>query len=274
VGVAPEADIMGVGIDETLTPQQSVDATGTQLSMLGAIAGFNYILLHGLGDTPDSMTVKVVLAGWIQSGLYDPWHPMALALLDLASFGITVVFPAGNNGPDASNCSEAATCHMNAWAPSTVAITVAATPKTSRTVLEPYSSRGDPAWRTFHDETFRYAPSISAPGTRVMSARRIGLASVAQPPAYSMTGASGDGISLDRRYVALTGTSVAAAHVAGAIALMQQAAFQAGGCYLTPQQVKSILQSTATAMPGTSPVDVGAGMVDITHAVMASRGAC
>jgi serine protease AprX len=214
------------------------------------------------------MAVKVVLAGWVQDGLYDPWHPMSLTLQDMAALGINVVFPAGNAGPTPSDCSTPANCHITQWSASYPTITVAATPKRSRTVLESYSSRGDPNDHTFHDETFRYQPTLAAPGTNVVAARRVGLAGAPAQTPGSLSGAGGDAsILLDRRYVPLTGTSVSAAHVAGAIAVMQQGTFRNHGCFLTPWQVTNILQSTATAIPGASSTDVGAGMINVTKAV-------
>ena len=65
----------------------------------------------------------------------------------------------------------------------------------------------------------------------------------------------------------MTGTSVAAAHVAGTIALMQEAARKASGCYLTGQQVIDILRATADPMPGYQEHEVGAGALDVTDAV-------
>ncbi len=61
--------------------------------------------------------------------------------------------------------------------------------------------------------------------------------------------------------------SVAAAHVAGAIALMQQVAVEASGCYLTAHQVLDILRSTADPMAGYQDHEVGAGALDVTDAV-------
>lgn len=266
-GVAPEADIVGIGVADTVTPQVKLDQNN-QISLLGAIGGMNYVLRNGLeGD----IHVKVILAGWTQDELYDPWHPMAFAIRDMAAFGINVVFPAGNEGPEASDCSAAETCHFNPWAADADAIGVAATPHRSRTQLESYSSRGDPVPRQTRDKTTVYAPTLSAPGTGVVAARRPGLAPVVQPPGSILGGGPSDDPVLSVRYAGLTGTSVSAGHVAGAIALMQQAAARAKGCFLTTSQVQSILTSTATPMGGFAAWEVGAGALDVTAAVQAAE---
>jgi serine protease AprX len=280
-GVAPGADIIGVGVADTFTPQVYVDQY-TQLSLLGAFAGISYMVSTGLeGCRPPFCPqytpikpVKVILAGWTQEGLHDPWHPMTFVLRDLAWYGITVVFPAGNEGPTPSNCSAAETCHFNPFATGTQGIGVAATPKRSRSSVESYSSRGDPIAREARGETFRYEPLLSAPGTGVVAARRPGLAPYAQPPG-SLLGAGPASLKetgVDRRYVALTGTSVAAAHVAGAIALMQEAALKGSGCFLTWQQVVDILRSTADPIDGYESYQAGAGALNVSAAVSASQG--
>jgi serine protease AprX len=195
---------------------------------------------------------------------------MTTVLRDLAWYGIAVVFPTGNEGPDPSDCSAAATCHFNPFAVAPDAIAVAATPKTSRTALASYSSRGDPTPRHPKGETVLYQPLISAPGTGVIAARRPGVAPYAQPPGSNLGAGRSGQVEIDKRYVSMTGTSVAAAHVAGAIALMQEAAVKGSGCYLTWDQVVDILRSSATPMPGYQPWEVGAGALDITAAVNAA----
>ena len=285
-GVAPGADIIAVGVADTVTPQAAVDET-YQLSLLGALAGFNYIIRTGLegcfprpqGDltgpycseyTPIN-PAKVILAGWTQEGLYDPWHPLSFMIKDLSWFGINVVFPVGNEGPTQSDCSVAETCHFNPFAVG--AIGVAATPRTSRTVLEAYSSRGDPVERQARDELVRYEPLLSAPGTGVVSARRPGVAPYVQPPGSILgAGPALKGMVVDRRYTALTGTSVAAAHVAGTIALMQEAAREGSGCYLPATDIANILRSTASPMDGYESWEVGAGALNVTAAVNAASG--
>jgi serine protease AprX len=285
-GVAPGADIIGVGIGDTITPRAVVDQN-TQLSLFGAISGMNYAYKVGLegcqaltprpplSATCDKfipLTMKVILAGWTQDGLNDPWHPMTFIIRDLAWYGIVVVFPTGNEGPQPSDCSAAETCHYNAFAVAPDAIGVAATPKNSRTELASYSSRGDPVPRQPRGETVLYQPLLAAPGTGVIAARRPGVAPYLQPPGSPLGAGPSGQIEIDRRYVSMSGTSVSAAHVAGAVALMQEAAVKGSGCYLTADQVIDILRSTATPMPGYQPWEVGAGALDITAAVNASRG--
>jgi serine protease AprX len=285
-GVAPGADLIGVGVTESLSPQASVCPSDqpctpeqkTYLSLSGAIAGMNYILSTGLeGCYPpfcaqfQALRAKVILAGWTQDGLMDPWHPMAWITRDLGWYGINVVFPVGNEGPTASDCSAEATCNFNAYAAAEGAISVAATPRRSDASLESYSSRGDPFVRQERGEPVRYQPTLAAPGTGVVAARRPGFAPVAQLPTSNLGGRPHSEIGIDRRYVPLSGTSVSAAHVAGAIALMQEAAVKANGCYLSAQQVIDILRSTADPMSGYQAHEVGAGALDVRSAVNQAR---
>lgn len=282
-GVAPGASLVGVGVTESTMVQTSACLSDqpcsregrTYLSLMGALAGMSYVSRNGLGECfpPECPfirplpTTKVILAGWTQDGLYDPWHPIASVINELAYYGINVVFPVGNEGPGQSDCSTAETCHFNTFAVPQKAIGVAATPRDSDATLESYSSRGDPVVRQDRDETFRYAPTLSAPGTGVVAARRPGLAPLTQVPGSNLGGRPHDTPGIDRRYVPLTGTSVSAAHVAGAIAVMQEAAVKANGCYLPTSQVIDILRSTADPMPGYESWEVGAGALDVKGAI-------
>jgi subtilisin family serine protease len=106
----------------------------------------------------------------------------------------------------------------------------------------------------------------------VVAALRPGLAPFATFPGGSRPGATGSSARhrVDLDYQALTGTSVAAAHVAGTIALMQEAAVDAKGCFLTFTQVRQLLRDTATPM-GAAAHEVGSGALDATAAVWGGR---
>ena len=59
---------------------------------------------------------------------------------------------------------------------------------------------------------------------------------------------------------------MAAPHIAGVVALMLEA-----NLALTPDQIKSLLRSTARPHPGYAEWEVGAGYVDALAAVSAAR---
>jgi subtilisin family serine protease len=63
-------------------------------------------------------------------------------------------------------------------------------------------------------------------------------------------------------YQLTTGTSVATAHVSGVIALMLEKRPD-----LSPDDVRAILASTAKALPGTRPVQTGAGLINPVQAM-------
>ena len=109
-----------------------------------------------------------------------------------------------------------------------------------------------------------YHPDISAPGVHIVSTR-------------ASTGTVLNALDLnhDARicnisllnqafYTCASGTSMASPHIAGVVALMQEAA----GGRLSPTQVLNALTSTARPLPGYATWEVGAGFVDAYAAVM------
>jgi serine protease len=90
---------------------------------------------------------------------------------------------------------------------------------------------------------------VSAPGVGILSTRNAGSTT-----------------PTTENYTLLSGTSMAAPHVAGVVALMQAASAK------TPAQVESTLKSTARALPGACSGGCGAGIVNAKAAMDATIG--
>lgn len=234
-GVAPAADLVGYG-------------SGAALLVLDALGGFDYAL-----SRKDELGIDVISNSWGSSGDFDPEDPVNLASYLATKNNITVVFAAGNEGP-------AEDTH-NPYAKAPWVISVAAGTKQGE--LADFSSRGTPGVggsfvldnRTW---TWEDRPTVTAPGVSIISTRAVG-------PVSSLA-VQQDLEALDPLhlpfYTHMDGTSMATPHVAGIVALLLDA-----NPALTPADVKQILQSTATPMPGHEPWEVGAGYVDAYAAV-------
>ncbi|HEX8425809.1 S8 family serine peptidase, partial [Hymenobacter sp.] len=239
-GVAPGADLIGYG-------------TGAGLFILDVVGAFDYALVHqfqynirvitnSFGTTSDVGTEP------------NPLDPITIATKRCVDRNIVVVFSAGNSGAGSGTIT--GNYKKAPWV-----ICVGNADKAS--VLAPSSSRGRKGVNgtvTVDGQSFpwRDEPTVTAPGTDIVSTRAIspiGLLSTQQDiqaiePAYLPF------------YTHLTGTSMAAPHVAGIVALMLDA-----NPNLTPLEVKTILEQTATNLPNRESWEVGRGMVNAYAAV-------
>jgi subtilisin family serine protease len=240
-GVAPGAKIIGYG-------------SGAGLFILDTIGGFDYALTHqydynirvisnSFGSTSDTGTD------------FNPDHPTNVVTKVLSDNGIIVVFSAGNSG------SGEATITGN-FKKAPWVVTVAAGDKEGK--LADFSSRGvkGKAGDVMVDgELFHWEdrPTVTAPGVDIISTR----ASLSSLSALSIADDS-DVMEANHvpYYTSMSGTSMSAPHVAGVIALMLEA-----NPSLTWREVKSILQETATNMPGREKWEAGAGYVNAYAAV-------
>src|SRR5216117_3059539 len=258
-GVAPGAKLIGIG-------------TGDILFIFFALAGFDYILDH-----QQQYNIKVVNNSWGTSGAFDPKDPINEATKKVATRGITVVFAAGNDGPGQNTLNPysvapwvigvAAGCKVGVDDPTNSEAhcmlddgsdPLVPTDNEPRDhVLADFSSRGIPGDPLYH-------PDITAPGVHIVSTR-------------ASTGTVLNGLDLnhDARicniavlnqpfFTCASGTSMASPHIAGVVALMQEAA----GGKLSPSQVLNALTSTAKPLPGYAQWEVGAGFVDAYAAAM------
>ncbi len=236
-GVAPGADLIGYG-------------SGAALFVLDGIGGFDYAITH-----QSQYNIRVITNSWGSSGDFDPNDPINIASKAAHDRGITVLFAAGNEGPGENT--------HNPYAKAPWVISVAAGEKDG--TLADFSSRGTKGvGGTFEMEgetwTWKDEPSITAPGVDIISTRVISpVASLAITsdveliePAYLPY------------YTSMSGTSMATPHVAGIAALLLEA-----DPTLSPDQIKKVLQDSATNMPGYESWEVGTGYVNAYAALEA-----
>jgi hypothetical protein len=172
--------------------------------------------------------------------------------------GISVVFGAGNDGTRTDS--------LNMFSANPHAISVGSGTKNHQQAF--YSSKGVPGHPQLH-------PTVTAPGDSITSVRASTGFTIDAADAQTVAAPDGDAPSgTDTAYSAVcSGTSMASPHIAGVVALMQQAAQARLGRYLTPLEVRNILQNTATTMPGYQQYAVGAGFVNAFAAVQAATTA-
>jgi serine protease AprX len=80
-GVAPSAKLVGLG-------------TGEGLSILWALAGFDYVL-----ENQEEYNIQVISNSWGSTGAYSPNNPINVASKEAHDAGMVVAFASGNSGP-------------------------------------------------------------------------------------------------------------------------------------------------------------------------------
>ena len=210
------------------------------LSLMHVLSGFDYVLERGA-----NYNVRVINCSFSANTVFDLNDPVNVATKMLTDQNVSVVFSSGNSG--AGNGT------LNPYSAAPWVIGVGATDEKSN--LASFSSRG-----VFGDEYQK--PSLVAPGVSVVGARS--LLSVMGTLGIS-TGADLQRLSPSEIpfYTTASGTSFSAPQVAGAIALM----LEANG-NLRPDQIKEILQRSATPLPKYYSHEVGAGMLNTYAAVL------
>lgn len=241
LGVAPGASLVGYG-------------TGDAIFVFGAVSAFNHMISKKV-----EWNIGVVNNSYGSSfRLFDPNEPINQATKRANDAGIVVVFAAGNSSTEMSiNPYSVAPWVISAG---NGTLNHQRAPSSSgglefdNSVLGPLPPGEEKHLAFSGDRIGLYHPSVSAPGTNIVStAARTGIA-VASDPNGTATA---------------SGTSMACPHVAGVVALMLQ---RKPG--LTPAEIKSALQVTSTLMPDTADAtrvqpfwQVGYGYVDAKAAV-------
>jgi serine protease AprX len=224
-GVAPGAKLVGLG-------------TGEGLSILWALAGFDYVLEH-----QEEYNIQVISNSWGSSGQYSPNNPINVASKEAHDAGMVVAFASGNSGPGANT--------LNPYSVAPWVIGVAAGTKTGQ--LADFSSRGVEGDELLH-------PTITAPGVNIVASKS------STGVVVNSLAASKDATTIAPEhqpyYTTLSGTSMATPHISGVVALMLSAK---PGTH--PDIIKNVLENTATPMPDYQEFEVGAGYVQAYDAV-------
>lgn len=233
------ADTVGVAIDAEWIAAKTI-CTSPHTS--NSIAAFQWALNPDgnpgtINDMPD-----VISCSWWDPNVTnqcDPSNIYRTTLTALETAGIAVVFSAGNSGPGASTI----TAPKNINANETLIFSVGAIDGASylggnNNPIASFSSRGPSTCGGTGSLLIK--PEVSAPGVSVRSSG-------------TSTG-----------YNSLSGTSMAAPHVAGAIALLKQVAPQ-----MTGKQIMEALYYTAKDL-GTAGEDnnYGMGLIDVYAAYL------
>jgi serine protease AprX len=234
-GIAPGASILGLG-------------SGGGLFILGQIAAFDYAFTHQF-----QYDVRVINCSWGNSAVaVDEDHPINVAsrkLHDVAQ--IIVVFANGNDGAAGPNS-------QNRWASVPWVFATGASDKRGR--IADFSSRG-----IFGDAVIH--PTILAPGTGGPTGEGFTSAVIA---ARARNNTTANGLQDDAQipaaflpdYTQISGTSMAAPHLSGVIANILSA-----NPSLLPEDVRTILERTATPLGVYDTFETGAGLANVHAAV-------
>jgi serine protease AprX len=244
-GVAPGTKIIGAGL-------------GAGIFVINGLAAWEWGLANQF-----RYNIRVVSNSYGGSGAFDPDDPITIATKMAYDRNIAVIFAAGNAGPTKDT--------YNPYAKAPWVIGVAAGSKEGD--LADFSSRGvrrdirlsndDP------NDDFN-APTITAPGTGRIYETNAGRFTSAVVSTRSTVNLTANGLDADADlplghipfYTQISGTSMATPYVAGVVALMLDA-----DPTLSPDEIREILTSTASKMPGREEWEVGAGFVNAHAAV-------
>ena len=186
-GVAPDARLIGLG-------------TGEAIEAVNVLAAFDWVIEHA--DDP-AYRIQVINNSWGPGAgePFDPDYPVQRAIDAAHAAGLTVVFGAGNDGP--------ATDTLNAFSVNPNAISVAGGTKDGHIAF--FSSRGVPG-------SERWRPTVTAPGYHIAAPRASTgfLSHLADLLAPNPDPIAEEDLP---SYASGSGTSMAAPHVTGAVAL-------------------------------------------------------
>lgn len=234
---------------------KALDITGTGFTS-NVIAAIDYAIANRAAFNIRVLNLSVA------ASVYESFNndPLTLAAKRAVDSGIVVVAAAGNRGRDTTGQQQygGITSPGNApWVLTVGATSDLGTADRNDDVVAAFSSRGPAPI----DESVK--PDIVAPGVNIESTADPSSTLFAANPNSRLWGTV-KGAS--EPYLSLTGTSMAAPIVTGAIALMLEA-----NPALTPNAVKAILEYTAEVRDGYNHLTQGAGFLNVRGAVELAR---
>jgi len=244
-GVAPGSKIIGAGL-------------GAGLFVVNGLAAWEWGLANQY-----RYNIRIISNSYGSNADFDPDNPIAIASKTAYDRNIAVFFAAGNDGPTKDT--------YNTYAKAPWVIGVAAGSKEGE--LANFSSRGMRAELRLTNEDplddFN-APTITAPGTGRFYEINAGKFTSDIVSVRSTVNITANGLNADAElpaghvpfYTQISGTSMATPYAAGVAALMLDA-----DPTLTPDEIRTILTSTASKMPGREEWEVGAGFINAHAAV-------
>ncbi len=243
IGVAPKVNLLSLKV-------VGKNANGSS-TMSDVVAALQWIYDH-----KEAYNIRVVNLSF-NSSVAESYHtsPLSAAVEILWFNGVVVVAAAGNNGGSDSS----GTLYPPANDP--FVITVGAsddhgTANPADDQLASYSAYGVTS-DGFHK------PDLVAPGTNIISLLSTTSAPMfAEHPDHRVGAACLAGQESECHYFRLSGTSMSAPVVAGAVALLLQSEPD-----LTPDQVKYRLMTTARPLNSPAPGATGAGQLDVYAAI-------
>ena len=253
IGMVGTTQLYGVAPGAHILAYKVLNSAGSG-SFSQIIAGINRAVdPNDDGSSADHVDVISMSLG-AQCGTYSascgPTDSAALAIDNASAVGVVSAISAGNSGPTASTIGSPGVA--------ATAITVAAgcaphgdlsatrCPSGNNTPIATFSSRGP----VIYNGTDYKKPDITAPGVMICATRWASAFSTS-PDCF------------DSGHVRISGTSMAAPHIAGVLALMKQA-----NTSYTPADLKNLIKSSATDLgSGATYNDQGAGLVNVQKAI-------
>ncbi|MFH1072550.1 MAG: S8 family serine peptidase [Nanoarchaeota archaeon] len=170
----------------------------------------------------------------------NPDDPVSTAVDNAVGVGVVSVIAAGNWGSSPESIASPGTARQAITVGASCMMDQIGQDNYCQSSIASFSSRGPVIW---NGETIA-KPEVVAPGVSICAAQ--------------WQDAWHDRECIDTEHTAISGTSMATPHVAGAVALLLQK-----NPSLTPAQVKQILMENAHSFSDAGVYDQGAGLIDV-----------